>query len=230
LNPTVADWDQDGIADIITNDINADIFLYKGTGNPLTLSEPVRFVYRDDRLPAAWRARPAVIDQSYNFGDTGRHCLLYLDAEGCLTVAVPQAAGSTVIEKIHRLKYVTGQPIKLDGPVGLWGRTKLAIADWDMDGRWDIVFGTNTATQKYLGVENFPDEATVFWLRNRGTDSEPVFDLPSMITLSDGTPIEVGRHNCSVWPTDMDGSGEPDLIVGAENGKIYYFRRSELAW
>jgi hypothetical protein len=105
----------------------------------------------------------------------------------------------------------------------------MAVTDWDEDGKWDILFGTNRAAQKYF-VDDAPKEATPFWLRNMGTNSQPRFESPKLITLSDGEVIGFDVHCASVWPTDLDGDGHEDLIVGAEDGKIYRFMRDELKW
>ena len=45
---------------------------------------------------------------------------------------------------------------------------------------------------------------------------------------ADGERFHFHTHNSSVFPTDLDGDGREDLIVGAEDGKIYWFGRDNL--
>ena len=43
------------------------------------------------------------------------------------------------------------------------------------------------------------------------------------IVAKDGTRFNFRIHNSSLFPTDLDGDGITDFLVGAEDGKIYYF-------
>jgi WD40 repeat protein len=72
--------------------------------------------------------------------------------------------------------------------------------------------------------------ATPFWLKNIGTDDEPVFERPRLITENDGTPINLVGHKCAPWCVDIDGDGNPDLLCGSEDGKIYVWKRNDLRW
>ena len=228
LQPTVGDWDGDGRPEIITNDIKAQMFLYRRGKSMLDLQSPMQFMMHGKPLPVAWRSRPAILPGKYKFAGDRRPCLLYMDYAGDLAVGIPEKTGSTVIAKSIKLKYDNGEKIHISAPCGMWGRTKFAICDWDGDGRWDIVFGTNKGTQRVVKSVKPGTDSTPFFMRNVGTDSQPVFKYPQPIKLKDGKMIDFDVHICSVWPTDLNGNGKPDLIAGGEDGRVYYFYRDEL--
>ncbi len=226
LNPTVGDWDGDGQPELITCDIRADLLLYQRTGKPNELSAPQSFTHQGQRLRVAWRQRPAILPARYGIaGD--RPCLLHLDWDGVLSIGIPDRIGGAEIAEQRPLAYEDGQPMKLDGPTGLWGRAKFAVADWDGDGVWDVLFGTNRSDQRFFSEECARREATPFLLRNVGTNQQPVFARPVPIKLGDDY-LAFGIHIAAVWPTDLDGDGREDLLVGAEDGRVYRFLRQEL--
>ena len=229
IQPTVGDWRGDGQLTIITADINSDLTLYDVTSQPGTLANKRVLTQNGKPLPTAWRSRPAIIPASVDFGGLGRPSLLYLDWDGDLAVAMPAESGGSEIESSQKLHYTDGRIIRLCGPAGLWGRAKIAINDLDGDGDWDVLLGTNRSCVPYFNLHVKP-MATVFWLRNDGSSKEPSFRPAEPITLKDGNLIDLGVHNASVWPTDLDGDERTDLIIGAENGKSYYFFGGELEW
>jgi hypothetical protein len=229
LQPTVGDWDDDGLADVITNDIRAEVLLYKRAEAPFDLNAPRPLTLNGDPLPAAWRARPAILGPELDFAHSGRACLLHLDRDSHLAVAVPAEPGITVIERVVRIRDVDGRPIRMSGHTYLSGRTKLSVADWDGDGDCDLVFGTNYACHSAF-LEDPPPCATPLWMENLGTNTEPVLREPRVIRLRSGDLINLRVHNCSPWATDLDGDGELDLVCGAEDGKVYAFLRHELVW
>lgn len=50
-----------------------------------------------------------------------------------------------------------------------------------------------------------------------------------MTRTADGKRLYFGWHNSTPWVTDLDSDGKPDLLVGAENGKVYAFKHDEIA-
>jgi hypothetical protein len=231
IQPTVYDWDGDGRPDLITNDNEAKLFLYRGKGSGTELEERQRFMLGDRPLPAAWRVRTAVIDSKYGVAGPDRSCLLFLTWDNKMAYAVPEKRGSLNFEQVVELQDEDGKPIIMSGPAGFSGRLKLSVADWDDDGKWDIVAGCQQSLQRFFrSEERRAPSAAPFWLRNVGTNDRPVFQLPRLITFKDGTPIRVNGHNFNVDPTDLDGDGLLDIIFGDDEGFIFYLYRRDLAW
>jgi len=228
IYPTAGDWEEAGQDEIITNNINSEVFLFERVNKEsIDLALPKQFTKDGEPLPAAWRVKVDIVPSSAKVLDTNVPCLLYLDWEGDLVLGVPKTKGSTEIVRVEKLKYDTGGNIRLCGPEGHWGRTKLAVADWDGDGDWDVLFGQNGSPMKYfLGIKT---RSTVFFIENSGTSSQPVFKKPVFITTADGAIIDCGGHNASVCPTDLDKDGKLDLLIGVENGKIIALYRKDLS-
>ncbi|MBN2449943.1 MAG: VCBS repeat-containing protein [Lentisphaeria bacterium] len=223
LNPTLADWDGDGVLDILTGDIRACLSWYCPAQLPHGLQSPRLFSRNGHALPAAWRQRIGVVSHP-----SSPPALVYLDWNGILSLGQPDKVGSAEIAVSVPLRYADGQTVRLDGPTGLWGRAKLAVTDWDNDGVWDILFGTNRSCQRFFCPDFAAKEACPFLLRNAGTPTAPVLERPVPIRLVDGTELAFGVHIAAVWPSDMNGDGREDVLVGAEDGRVYVFLREEL--
>jgi len=231
MQPEVFDWDGDGNFDIITNDNEAKLFLYRGTGPGVLLEERQRFMMDGKPLPVAWRTRPAVIDGKYRVADDDRPCLLFMKWDNVLAIAIPEKRGSVNMERTIDLVDEDGHPIALSGPAGFSGRLKFSIADWDADGVWDIVFACQESLQQFFRTPDRKVQTSAsFWMRNVGTNERPVFQLPRLITFKDGTPIKVNKHTFNIWPTDLSGDGDLDIIFGDDEGFIFYLYRDRLAW
>ena len=80
------------------------------------------------------------------------------------------------------------------------------VTDWNDDGLLDIICDCSGW---------HPDCGSMFFLRNVGSRSNPVFAQPERI-LCFGKPIFITRHGPHPWVGDMDGDGRPDILTCVE--------------
>jgi len=222
---SVADWDHDGRLDLVVNSIWGRVVWYRNLGGKparLAAARPVKVAWpgpppkpawnwwdpKPGELATQWRTTPVVIDLN---GD-GLNDLVMLDHEGYLAFFERRRSSEGLVLKPGQriFKTAPGKPLRLNDRVaGKSGRRKLCLADWDGDGRIDILINSRN----------------IDWLRNISTTDKPW-------TFAEPKPLSDQRlagHTTSPTVVDWNGDGRPDLLVGAEDGRLYYLKnpRSE---
>jgi hypothetical protein len=87
------------------------------------------------------------------------------------------------------------------------------IMDWNEDGKKDLITGEQSPMSGNTG--------NVRLYLNEGTNEAPVFGNYSLINAG-ASPIYIYRVNPVVY--DLDTDGLKDLIVGNDNGQVYFYK------
>ena len=206
---SVADWDGDGDGDIIYNSILAELGLLVNEKSTF-MQQPFRPGQAELppewcwwQTPSAssltqWRTTPLAID----FDGDKTLDLVMLDQAGFLTLRRGGKAAERVFVDEDNL------PLRLNsGTCGRSGRVKLAVVDWDGDSRLDVLVNSENAT----------------WYRNCETrDGKMVLKKVGNLAKRN-----VAGHTSSPATCDFDQDGDPDLLVGSENGRIYHIAHED---
>lgn len=97
-------------------------------------------------------------------------------------------------------KIITRGSHELAGPY-----SKLHYADWDGDGLRDLLIGQSS---------------NIVFYKNVGNESEPEFNDPVELTNSDGS----FPSRSSPYVIDWDEDGKKDMVIGTENGNVFFYR------
>lgn len=92
-------------------------------------------------------------------------------------------------------------------PLNVGANSQPTVADWDGDGRKDLLIGTETGYIRFY--------------HNFGTDSWPAFQTFENVSAA-GAPIYLYRVNPVVY--DLDRDSVPDIICGSNDGYVRFYR------
>jgi hypothetical protein len=230
---SVADWNNDGLNDIIVNSIWGQVICFENIGekgNPrLSIAKPVEVNWpghapkpewnwwhpEPNTLATQWRTTPTAID----WNKDGLIDLIMLDHEGYLSYFERETSEDLKLKPGNRIFISTpGQYDRRNTAVdeapgslrlntdkyGSSGRRKLAFGDWDGDGDLDIIINSANATL----------------IENEGIINGQV----KMKLIGDLTDQKLAGHTTSPTMVDWDKNGIPDLLLGAEDGHFYYMK------
>ena len=206
---SAADLDEDDDLDIVYNSIHGRLGILRQHPWGLQqevfdsglLEHPPGFRWWDtqsgDTL-TQWRTTPVAAD----FDKDGDLDLVMLDQEGFLTLRSGMQSAKRCFTTL------SGEPLRLNAATaGRSGRVKLAIVDWDMDGLNDVLVNSENAR----------------WYRNLGQRAGNIV----LKQIGNLARRNVAGHTSSPAVCDFNQDGKPDLLVGAENGRLYFIEHDE---
>ncbi|WP_339742858.1 VCBS repeat-containing protein [uncultured Rubinisphaera sp.] len=227
----VADWDNDGLPDILANSIWGKVVWYRNVGTrekpqlstaqPVTVnwtSEPPKPAWNwwspaDNELATQWRTTPVVID----WNEDGLNDLVMLDHEGYLAFFEREKIDGNLQLKPGQRVFQGGafnnrqqpqkanpeSPLQLNtGTAGASGRRKLCFVDWNGDGKRDLLINSvNANLMENAGTKNG---------KTRFVDKGMLGER------------RLAGHTTSPTTVDWNQDGKRDLVLGAEDGLLYF--------
>ncbi len=200
--PTVVDWNNDSNHDLLVGDTNGDVIIYLNTNNntnPILDSGTVILNNGDDR------ATPVVND----WNEDGKKDLLVGNLTGNIQVYLNVGTDSAP-------SFSTPNNLQVGGSVfDIGSRAAPRINDWDGDGLKDILVGEVSGN--------------IYYLRNVGTNSNPVFNSSEKLLLLTASPLTYISNPASTAPrsrldiVDWNEDGLTDIVVGGQDGRVMLF-------
>lgn len=230
-SPNVVDWNGNGVPDIVMGDItgNYTVYLNRGTATQPKLDAAVPLFSDGLNLRGKWRVRPGVarID--------GYTALITVDTDDNLHLY--WRIDDQNVESAGILKLKDGSPITVSsGFGGMVGRCKISIFDWDGDGKKDLVISTARHNAIPNQETGFPKPTlgdrplgTVLFLRNVGTNMEPVYEhTVPFVHRTLGVLQPGGAHESGTVPAHLGPNG-PNLLGANETGRFFLYLRENLS-
>ncbi len=223
---SVADWDADGLPDIVLNSIWGRVEWLKNIGTrtepKLAAASPVEVAWEGtppkpawtwwtpvgNQLVTQWRTTPVVHD----FTGDGLPDLAMLDPEGYLALYERAKRDGQLVLLPPRRAFVDeqGEPLQLNaGAAGRSGRRKLCVVDWSGDGKFDFLL--NSANADLL--EQVGESGGKWKFRQAGSIAQR----------------NIEGHDVSPAIVDFDANGIPDFLGGAEDGHFYFLQNPRAA-
>ena len=218
---SVADWDGDGLPDLLVNSILGKVVWYRNIGTRkeprLAAAAPIEVEWNGPQpalawgwmkpqgkaLLTQWRTTPLAVD----WNKDGLMDLVMLDQEGYLAFFERAKVDGKLVLLSPRRAFCdeNGKPLQLSkGTAGKSGRRKLCVTDWDGDGKADFLL--NSSSANFLHQVGFKDGCWLF------KDEGPLVKQ------------NIEGHDVSPTIVDFDGDGIPDFLGGAEDGKFYFLK------
>ena len=224
-NPVMCDWDKDGDMDLIVQTSSGELYFIENVGSSkksILKIQRIKCDTEDDFL-VAWRCKPGVVDVD---GDGNLDLITMGRIDGALRYF--ERVDKITVKKGRPLKFTNGKTISTGGKVPCRG--KFEIADWDGDGRWDIIMKQGCLKGKWdPELNKYVDDAefAIRWFRNVGTkDGLPVFEPKHMYARGKPFCPEEIDHETDIRIIDLDGDGKQDMIEASFNGFIHFYRNS----
>lgn len=191
---SISDWNEDGVNDIIAGTNFGELNVYINSGSNLYPEFEDRQAVDDGKVDSGTVSMPCIVD----WDNDGLKDVLMGNRNGTVFVYTNKGSNSSPV-------FTSGREL-MHGDVDCGSYSAPTVADWDGDGRKDLILGDyNGRLNAFLNV---------------GTDDDPVFDedpvevwggLFSFSTFNYTTPFAVKNHNNGLF----------DILTGCGDGRVY---------
>ena len=216
--PLPYDWNSDGVKDLLVSCPDTPykglyLFINKGTSSRPFFSKAVRLshVGRNNIRLSEAAGIPHVLSAGKEYPDF---------------FAAPYASGLKINYEGEKL----GKDYRKSRS-NMWN-----YADWDGDGKLDLIVGSikrssYPSPDRGLPYSRFRKKEfglQVMLFENVGTNEKMVFKEPVQFQV-DGKDVYLGAHSNAPEPCMLgDVTAGPNLLVGCESGKYFFFDRRHL--
>lgn len=198
--PRLADWDGDGIRDMLTGSMGLRQLFLKGrmVKGELRFEKPVAFKVDGKPLAAAQRVQPGVLDLNAD----GHADLIAMDEQNVLKLW--PGKGTDELGQAQSFLGYDGKPLQIKTrilDIG-HGRCSFVFTDWDLDGKPDLLI--------YYAFDR--KRGGIFYYR--ASDKPMQFEKP--VKLSN----LLSFHNGGIALSDWDEDGYLDIFTGGDGGHL----------
>jgi hypothetical protein len=239
ITPCAIDWDGDGDQDLVVGDEDGRVALVEHTGVidsdgvPVFLP-PEYFQQEADDLKFGALSTPVGVDWDGDgdddiiTGNTSGNIAFFENLDGAVP---PRWAAPVLLEAAGKpIRVQAGPNGSIQGPCeAKWGYTTQSVADWNHDGRLDLVVNSIWGR--------------VIWYPNEGTRRDPKLGaaIPVEVQWNGKAPKPewnwwnpMGNEFVTQWRTtpvviDWDRDGLNDIIMLDHEGYLAFFRRERRA-
>ncbi len=238
ITPVAIDWNKDGHPDLVVGDEDGRVAFVENTGKFTTdhtpLFQPPRYFQQEaGELKFGALATPFGFDWDGDgdmdllAGNTAGNIGWFENLSGPGVAKPKFAAAKLLAVDGQALRIMAGENGSIQGPAeAKWGYTTFTVADWDGDGRPDLVVNS------ILG--------DVVWYRNSGTRQAPALVPAQPIevewtspqpALAWGWRKPAGKGLLTQWRTtpvtvDWNKDGLIDLVMLDHEGYLAFFERA----
>ncbi|MBO9154701.1 FG-GAP repeat domain-containing protein [Chitinophaga sp. GCM10012297] len=198
--PRLADWDGDGIRDMLTGSMGLRQLFLKGRmiKGELRFEKPVAFKVEKQPLAAGQRVQPAILDLTAD----GHPDLIALDDQNILKLW--PGNGTDELGQPQTFLGYDGKPLQVKTrilDIG-HGRSSFTMTDWDLDGKPDLLI--------YYAFDR--KRGGIYYYRASGKPMQ--FEKPvKFLNL-------LSFHNGGIALSDWNGDGYLDIFTGGDGGHL----------